>query len=469
MKIKIYSFLLLAIVFSAAAAGQQNKQVKNVIMLIPDGTSMDILALSRWYKYGICQSDACWLNIDPYITGLVKTHSSDAPIGDSAPTSSTYATGYLSQSGFVATYPPSSGKDRDLVPIDPAKAYQPLYTILEAAKLNQKSTGLVVTCQFPHATPADFSAHTPERDNYFDIAKQMVYNRLNVVFGGGTRYLSPEIRDDKEDLVSVLKQKNYKYITSKQEMESVSSSDSLVWGLFAPDALPSDIDRDKSLVPSLSEMTGKAIDVLSQNKKGFFLMVEGSKVDWAAHSNDPIGIVTEFLAFDEAVKKAIDFAKKDGNTAVVICPDHGNSGISIGGPRTKSGYDTLGIKNLIQPLRDCKLTSEGLTAKIAPLKTDDETVAAFKEYTNISLSPAELEAINNAKKSSGLSRVITKIVTDHTYIGFTTTGHTGEDVMLAMYHPANYKLSGVVQNSQINGYLREISGNVDLEKLTSTY
>jgi alkaline phosphatase len=469
MKIKIYSFLLLAIVFSAGAVGQQNKQVKNVIMLIPDGTSMDILALSRWYKYGICQSDACWLNIDPYITGLVKTHSSDAPIGDSAPTSSTYATGHLSQSGFVATYPPSSGKDRDLVPIDPAKAYQPLYTILEAAKQNQKSTGLVVTCQFPHATPADFSAHTPERDNYFDIAKQMVYNRLNVVFGGGTRYLSPEIRDDKEDLVSVLKQKNYKYITSKQEMESVSSSDSLVWGLFAPDALPSDIDRDKSLVPSLSEMTGKAIDVLSQNKKGFFLMVEGSKVDWAAHANDPIGIVTEFLAFDEAVKKAIDFAKKDGNTAVVICPDHGNSGISIGGPRTRSGYDTLGIMNLIQPLRDCKLTSEGLTAKIAPLKTDDETVAAFKEYTNITLNPTELEAINNARKSSGLSRVITKTVTDHTYIGFTTTGHTGEDVMLAMYHPANYKLGGVVQNSQINGYLREISGNVDLEKLTSTY
>ncbi|NJK94777.1 MAG: alkaline phosphatase, partial [Bacteroidales bacterium] len=149
-------------------------------MLIPDGTSMDVISLSRWYKFGICDQDACWLNIDPYICGLVKTHSSDAPIGDSAPTGSTYATGYLSQSGFVATYPASSGKARDLVTVDPTRSYQPMYTILEAAKLSGKSTGLVVTCQFTHATPADFSAHTPDRDKYFDIAKQMVYNRLNV-------------------------------------------------------------------------------------------------------------------------------------------------------------------------------------------------------------------------------------------------------------------------------------------------
>jgi alkaline phosphatase len=466
-----YSLLILIAIFSVypSLKSQQNKQVKNIIMLIPDGTSMDILALSRWYKYGICDKDACWLNIDPYICGLVKTHSSDAPIGDSAPTSSTYATGYLSRSGFIATYPPSSGKNRDLVAIDPTKAYQPMYTILEAAKINGKSTGLVFTCQFPHATPADFSAHTPKRDKFFDISKQMVYNRLNVVFGGGTNYLSPQKRDDKEDLVSVLKQRNYKYITTRKDLLTVTPGDSLVWGLFAPDALPNDLDRNKETSPSLSEMTQKALEVLSQNKKGFFLMVEGSKVDWAAHNNDPVGMVTEFLAFDEAVKQAIEFAKKDGNTAVIVCPDHGNSGISIGGPKSKSGYDTLGIEGLIQPLRNCTLTSEALSGKIATLSKDDQITSTFKEFTQITLSKDDLEAIRVGKENGGLTKVIAKIITDHTYIGFTTTGHTGEDVMLAVYHPDNYRPTGVVQNSQINLYMREIWNNVNLDSLTEEY
>ncbi len=465
----IFSILFILISLNFNVSAQQEKQVKNIIMLIPDGTSMDILSLSRWYKFGICQGDSCWLNIDPYISGLVKTHSSDAPIGDSAPTGSTYATGHLSKSGFVATYPPSSGKDRDLVPIDPARAYQPMYTILEAAKLNNKSTGLVITCQFPHATPADFSAHTPKRDRYFDIAKQMVYNRLNVVFGGGTNYLSPALRDDKEDLVKVLKQKNYKYITTRQDFTNINSSDSLVWGLFAPDALPNDLDRDKEKIPSIAEMTQKAIEVLSKNKNGFFLMVEGSKVDWSAHNNDPVGMVTEFLAFDDAVKQALDFAKNDGNTAVIVCPDHGTGGIRIGGPRTKSGYDTLSITSLIQPLKNCKLTSEGMAGKISPLTNDQEIISVFKEYTRIDLKSDELDAIKTGKKTFSLSRAIAKIYTDHSYIGFTTTGHTGEDVMLAVYHPDNYRLQGVVQNSQVNLYMREISGNVNLDSLTANY
>lgn len=463
----LYLFSILLLSFNGSPINaQQEKQVKNVIMLIPDGTSSSILSLSRWYKYGICPEDECWLNIDPYISGFVKTHSSDAPTGDSAPTGSTYATGHLSHTGFIATYPPSAGKAKDLVNVDPTMAYQPMFTILEAAKLDQKSTGLVVTCQFPHATPAAFSSHTPYRDKYYSIAKQMVYNNLNVVFGGGTKYLSPLKRDDKEDLVAVLKSKNYNYVTTKKGFNGLSSSDSLVWGLFADDALPNDLDTNKDSIPSISEMTDKAIQILSQNKKGFFLMVEGSKVDWSAHNNDPVGMVTEFLAFDEAVKVAIDFAKKDGNTAVVICPDHGNSGMSIGNARMASGYDTVTVASLVKPLRDCKLTADGLASLIKPLTSDMDILKAFKENANITLNPQELETIKTAMKAGGLSRTIAKTITSRTYIGFTTNGHTAEDVMLANYHPHNYRLGGVVQNSTVNAYMREISGNKNLDSLT---
>ncbi len=472
MNWKILLALILSISFIVPANSQQEKRVKNVIMMIPDGTSVSVLSLARWYKYGICPADnTCWLTIDKMICGLVKTHSSDAPIGDSAPTGSTYATGYLSKSGYIATYPKSSGINKDLVPIDPKKAYQPLFTILEAAKVNHKSTGLVVTCQFPHATPADFSAHTPHRDQYDLIAKQMVYNHINVVFGGGTKYLDPLKRDDKENLVTVLKNRNYNYVTKISDFKKLQSSDSLVWGLFADDFLPYDIDSNKDSIPSLSEMTDKALQILSKNPEGFFLMVEGSKVDWAAHNNDPVGIVSEFIAFDKAVETALNFAKKDGNTAIVICPDHGNSGMSIGGPRTVKGYDTLSIKSITTPITNCKYTADGLALKLISLSDINTVPKVFVENTRISLTVTEQDTLKAFVKRgvATLSRKIAKIYTEHSYIAFTTTGHTGEDVMLANYHPHNYRLSGVVQNSEVNTYMMDVLGGTSLDTLSNKY
>lgn len=462
---------MLVACFLLPAKAQEGKQVRNIIMMIPDGTSTSVLSIARWYKYGICPVDnTCWLAVDKHITGLVKTHSSDAPIGDSAPTGSTYATGYLSKTGYVATYPKSSGKDRDLVPVDPSRAYQPLFTILEASKLMGKSTGLVVTCQFPHATPADFSAHTPHRDRYNIIAKQMVYNNINVVFGGGTKYLSPEKRDDKENLVDVLKNRKYNYVTSYNGFKNTQPTDSLVWGLFADDALPYDIDRNKDEIPSLSEMTEKALQILSKDKDGFFLMVEGSKVDWAAHANDPVGVATEFLAFDKAVEVAIEFARKDGNTAVVICSDHGNSGITIGGAKLNKGYDVLSIGSLRTPLINCKYTAEGLAQRLVSLADINSAPAFFTANTQINLSVGEQDTLKAIIKggSGPLTKKIAKMYTDNSYIGFVTTGHTGEDVFLANYHPRNYKLGGVVQNSEVNRYMCDIFGIESLDTYTAS-
>src|SRR5574344_1030611 len=131
----------------------QQSKIKNVIVMIPDGTSTSLLSASRWYQWYL-DSTCTHLNIDPLLCGLVKTHSSDAPIGDSAPTTSCYMTGQPTQTGFVSTYPVAT--QHDLVPVDAARAYQPQATLLEAAKqLQHKSTGLVFTCEFPHATPAD--------------------------------------------------------------------------------------------------------------------------------------------------------------------------------------------------------------------------------------------------------------------------------------------------------------------------
>jgi len=466
MKFRLLLILFLVVLTSGI---YPQEKVNNLILMIPDGTSSSVLALARWYRFGSCAADNCRLAIDPHICGLVSTYNSDSPIGDSAPTGSTYATGTLSNTGFVATYPLSSGKDKDLVIVDPLRAYHPLITILEAAKLMGKSTGLVMTSEFTHATPADFSSHTYDRNNKEEIALQMVHNNLNVVFGGGLQYLDPSCRKDGLDLFSILRSRNYKLATTIEQFETLSPSDSLTYGLFSENYLPNHLDRDPYKVPSLEEMTRKAIRILSGNPEGFFLMVEGSKIDWSAHQNDPVGTITEFLAFDDAVKAAMEFAGKDGYTAVVVVPDHGTSGISIGNARSDKSYDNLPLGGLTDPLQACKRTAEGISRLI-----HDNPVNArelFLENTGIRLSDEEVNRVveaANVTDQNLLSDIVSRLISKNTYVGFTTKGHTGEDVVLAVYHPGNFRPEGVIKNTELNHYMTEILNMPDLNSLTET-
>ncbi len=454
--------LLLLLIISIQVIGQNN-QVKNVILMIPDGTSVDVLSIVRWYREGKLNA------IDPYICGLVRTHSSDAPIGDSAPTGSAYATGYLSRSGYISTYPDATAND--IYPVDKTKAFQPLFTILEAAKLNGKSTGLVFTCYFPHATPAAFASHYPNRQQYEILAKQMVYCQPDVVMGGGIKYLKK--RADGLDMSTVLKQNKIFYTESVSDFKKFDGTQ--IWALFADEDLANNFDRNPEKEPSLSEMTEKAISTLSKNPKGFFLMVEGSKVDWSAHDNDPVGVVSEFIAFDEAVKKAIEFAIKDGFTAVVILPDHGNGGISLGNNTMNKGYDKKSYNELFGNLLKCKNTAEVYKNLFSEKPTKQAIEDSFKNMYGIeNLTDKEVETIlafyeNRPKNPFEIVKIVAKIISNRTSIGWTSMGHTGEDVFLAVYHPTGYRPMGLVQNTDINKYMCEILGVDNLDSLTSLY
>lgn len=452
--------------FQAEAQGKipaDLKQVKNVIMMIPDGTSTSVLSLARWYQ-SYNSPDLIWLTTDELVTGLVKTHSSDAPIGDSAPTGSTYASGVVSQAGYVSTYPEKT--ENDIVPVDATLSNTPAFTILEAAKLKGMSTGLAFTCDYTHATPADFSSHTPDRSDKKTITPQMVYNHIDVVFGGGEEYLEPRYRQ-------YLAQNGWDTIFYDYNRFKKFSGHK-VWGLFAPKDVPYDFDRDPSKVPSLAEMTKKAIEILAKNDNGFFLMVEGSKVDFAAHANDPIGIISEYLAFDKAVKEALDFAKRDGNTAIVICPDHGNSAISIGNTVSTSGYNKLSKRELFEPLTKCKLTAYGLAEKLAEKGKFDEAYIRqqFKEQMGIEITQPEIQKFKspmNRANVTAINSAIVPVINARTFIGFTTGGHTGEDVFLATYHPQGQTLNGTIINTDVNRYMCQLLGVGDLTDYTKKY
>lgn len=434
------------------------RPTKNLIVMLTDGTSVDILSAARWYQiYNRLGGNN--LYIDPYLCGLVKTYSSNAPIVDSAPAMSAYMTGMPQQSGNISVYPPKDNAN-DLVEVDSTMAYQPLATILEAAKIvKNRSTGLVVTVEFPHATPAACAAHGPRRSNYTELSSQMVYQNMDVMFGGGTSLMT-------EDMRSHLQRTNTTYLCNDLQKFRQHEKGKL-WALWNEMDLPYVLDTDTTKIPSLQEMTEKAITLLSQNPNGFFLMVEGSKVDWAAHANDPAACITEYLDFDRAIHSAIDFAKQDGNTTVVILSDHGNSGFSIGrydlNDCTRASIDTL--FHSLSAIRSSVRHLGGLLEKAQP----QDYKGIVKLYTDIDITDREVAMLvavqkqipQNYMKASDeqtLVGTLSRLLNRHNYIGFTSGMHTGEDVILACYHPQGDVPMGLNTNIDINHYLVDVSG-----------
>lgn len=454
--------ILLSICLSAEGQYQYKRPIrptKNVILMIPDGTSTSVLSIARWYqiynKLGSTQ-----LNIDPYLCGLVKTYSSNSPIPDSAPAMSGYTTGMPARNANIAIYP-EADPEQDLLPVDTSMAFQPLVTIMEAAKIEKsKAIGIVVTTDFCHATPAACASHHYNRRNYSALAPQMVHNGLDVVFGGGANALTDNLKD-------YLKKDGVQYFERDIESFRNYKGTDKVWALFAKSNIPYDIDIVNDEYPTLSEMTQKAIDILSQKENGFFLMVEGSRIDMAAHATDVIGVTTEFLAFDKAVGVAMDFARENGETTVIVLPDHGNSGLSFGS-RKFLNYTDRGLDDSFKNISNFKRTAKGLESIL--LKTKPEEIkTVFKKYTNIDLTDEELKTLLSSKnyEESDYTKVgstvnmistIAHIMQAHTFFEFISGSHTGEDVFLAAYHPQGDLPLGHNTNTDINNYLSDVIG-----------
>ena len=438
---------------SCLSTAYAEKEAKNVIFLMTDGTSASSIALARWYK-------GSPLALDEILTGAVRTYSAESVITDSAPGATAFATGYKSNSKFIGVLPAEVTVPG--VTAMPAELkYKPVATVLEGARLKGKATGLVATSNIQHASPAAFSAHTPFRDQFQLIAKQQVYGNVNVVFGGGKQYLLPEqqggTRSDGDNLIKVLRSRGYAFVETKDEMKRISSGN--VWGLFTSEALAYDMDRTALAPhePSLAEMTGKAIELLSQNKKGFFLFVEASKVDWANHANEPIGVISDLLAYDEAVKVALNFAKGDGQTLVIACADHATGGMAIGNGAVSKSYDKTSFERLIAPLKKTSLTGEGVARLLGNDRSAQGITQVMADYYGITdLTADEMIKIQKTDKAERLPGVIGPMISSRSAIGWVYTGHTGEDVFLYSYGPG--KPTGLIENRAIAAVSAKVLG-----------
>ncbi|MED0875758.1 alkaline phosphatase [Bacillus mobilis] len=430
------------------------RQPKNIIIMVMDGTSSSATTLARLYK-------GKPLALDEMVTGGVRTYSAESAITDSAPAATALATGNKSNSGYVGVLP-SIVSSPGLKPIKEEDKLRPVANVLEGAKCTGRATGIVATAEIQHATPAGFSAHHVNRKRFDVIAEQQVYQNIDVVLGGGKASLLPIKRKDGEDLVKVIHDKGYEFIETKEAL--LNSKSKKIWGSFSHHALAFDMDREATNPeqPTLSQMTEKAIQTLSKDKDGFFLFVEGSKPDWAAHVNDPIGMISDVLAFDKAVAKALQFVKNDENTLLIALTDHGNSGISIGNMNTTKGYNITPVDAYIEPLKKAKMTLEGVTQKINNDLSNIVEVASLYGLNN--LTEVEKEKLKVVQKKSDMGPILTTLLANRANIGFTTGGHTGEDVFLYSYGPQ--KPYGLIQNTDIAKTMAKAMG-FNLEEVTN--
>jgi alkaline phosphatase len=439
-----------------------SKIVKNIIVLIPDGCSSDDYTAARWYK-------GSPLTLEEMACGLVRTFNSDSLITDSAPAATAYATGHKTGDKMVGIL---SDINTAVIPgtHNPSEQtkFMPVASVLEGAKMIGKATGLIATSNIQHATPAGFSSHWYARSNYTEIAEQQVYQNIDVVFGGGLVYLKPKSkggkRADEEDLVDVLKSNGYDFITTRDELKEYNGNK--VWGMFADDAMAYELDRPTTNKnePSLAEMTSKAIEVLSKDNDGFFLMVEGSKVDWAAHANDPVATITDVIAFDNAVKVALDYAKKDGNTIVIAFTDHGNGGFTIGDRATNDSYSKLPFDKVFAPLKKATLTGEGIEKMLKGSQDNTAIKAMIKKYFAVEATDEEVNKVKTFKPGEW-NYGFGPIISSRANIGWTTNGHTGEDITLYAYGPT--RPEGTLDNTDIAKYIATSLG-FNLEQITSS-
>jgi alkaline phosphatase len=285
-----------------------DNNVRNVILFIGDGMGISQLTAARIATFG--PNGRFHLEHMP-VTGLLVTHNANDLITKSDAAATALATGFKTKNNMIS------------VSSDSAK----LLTILEAARERGLSTGLVTTTMITDATPAAFAAHVTARNDQANIAAQLLENRVDVLLGGGKAFFIPKSepgsrRPDELNLIEKAKAEGYMFVETRKALEEAKGDKIL--GLFRPDKFYGDPPE-----PSLPEMAAKAIEVLSQNEKRFFLMVEQEGIDEGSHDNRINTMIKALQLFDEAVKVGLDFALQDQHTLVIVTADHETGGLNI--------------------------------------------------------------------------------------------------------------------------------------------
>lgn len=428
----------------------KNKKAKNIIFMVSDGMSNGTLNMADLYLSRKTGKGSNWLQLyrDQRVSrALMDTASASSIVTDSSAASSSWGGGARVNNGSLNIGPKG-------------EVNMPIWQKFKKAG---KMAGCVTTVPITHATPSGFCVNSKSRNAQEEIAEQYPDLGFDIMMGGGNNYFSPELRKDKKDVYTYYKNKGWQVARNRKEMMAADITKPIL-GVFADDGLPYSIDRlnDKQLsenTPTLAEMAQKAIDRMKNHKNGFVLQIEGGKVDWGAHANDIAALLYDQAAFDEAIKVAIDFAEKDGNTLVIITTDHGNAN-----PGVIYGKDA---NNNFDSIQNYTHTNEWILNTIKPNNTVAQVREIVESANKTTLSEEDAKTILTYydglhKEEGGMYnykkvpfKAFSQIQQKSNSVGWISMDHSADYVELAMFGPGSNLLKPFVKNTDLHYLMLE--------------
>ncbi|PAB60731.1 alkaline phosphatase [Anaeromicrobium sediminis] len=462
---RIFTFTLTFLFLLSSISFSQEKAPKYVFYFIGDGLGLSQRAIAQLFVRIKKGDSNCKLTMNTFpVVGIKTTHSADSLVTDSAAAGTALATGYKTNNGVIGKLP--DGTD--------------VKSILEAAEEKGYATGLISDTRLTHATLASFVSHNWDRHNENEIAVDFLNSNVEFLGAGGYGHFVPENwkygESDRKDNWNILKEfhrKGYRVFATEKETNNFLKHKPVgkekVIALLVDSHLPYELDRGNNLnTPNLEQLTQKGIDALCKYEKGFFMVVEGGRIDHACHYNDVVGTIHEVLAFDHAIKKAYEFYKKHPKeTLIVVTADHETGGLGLG---TGVGYFMK-----LEELKDVKRSIDHLVTGNKKYAGDRLAYLNFLEevYGLDNLTKREMEKLEKAMEledkniegdkdeyghlfKSPVALATAHIISERANIHWTTFVHTGVPVPLTAIGVGAEKFGGYNDNTTIPKNMAEI-------------
>ena len=427
-----------------AASRRPTLRPRNIIFMVADGMSMGVPTLADPFSVLVRGEGTVWprlLNEPRARHGYLDTRSANSLVTDSAAAASAWGSGMQVNNGALNISPDGTKQT-------------PIAMLL---KDGSKRVGLVTSDKVTGATPAGFAVVETSRLETFSIAEQYL-DKVDVLLGGGRQYFDPEFRSDQLDLLANFEAQGYQVCQNRKQLHELPPCERIL-GLFSDDVMPYTIDQlsDVGLnlqTPMLAEMSQVALDQLSKHVDGFFLMIEGGRVDHAAHNNDAAALMHEQIAFEDTVGVALNFVQQRDDTLLVVTSDHGNAnpglnGFGPGYSKTDESFARLAKMNasfdsIRDQLRDAatkmelKDAAEEVLDKTCGFPVTAETARIVGEALVMKKIPNELAVLQQSWVG-----VLSQVLGNYTGIGFTGTNHTADRTMLTAIGPGADRFTGI--------------------------
>lgn len=449
-------FIFVFPLYASDSQQPHNTKPKYIFYFIADGLGYSHISLAEAYlaniegRIGAVQLNMCKMPV----YGMVNTYSKNRQITGSAAAGTALAYGQKENINNLAYFEGN---------------YSDKKSVLRIAQSNNYSTGVISTVSIDHATPAAFFAHSPSRSNYYDISKFLVDSGIDFIGGGGLRFPKGSEKD-MQDIFDILRENEYDILSSITRIDNESNKLYIKNPvLLGAGDMPYAIDRSDQGGYSLEEVFDAGLNYLHGREKGFFMVIEGGKIDWAAHRNDAATLVYDIIDFDNAVKKAMEFYYNyPDETLIIVTSDHETGGLSLGIGKQgyNSNFEKLSYQKKSQAYFSSKLsdflkdyndfeeivdfiTNEFFKAGFSFTKAEIELlkVAYLHKNDNDLISPELFRELYRGY--CPIAFTTNRIINDRAAVGFTTDAHTAAAVPIFSIGVGSELFGGYLNNTDV--------------------